>query len=121
MNEIDPGHVYELTSYDGGDAVRLVFVKREGPGYPFNVGNHPGTNCQEVWRACIRRIQHLQRQQACGENIAAIDLLRRLIWLFETRAARRHGRFLPEFITEIETMPTCLGCGHIDCDGKHHG
>jgi hypothetical protein len=48
-------------------------------------------------------------------------LLRRLIWLFETRAARRHGRFLPEFITEIETMPTCLGCGHIDCDGKHHG
>lgn len=120
MKIIDAGHEYDLDSYDGGEPVRLVFVKREGEGYPFNVGHHPGTNCQEVWRASILRIQYLQRQEPCEENVTAIRKLRELIWLFEVRAARRHGRTLPNLTQEIETLPTCAGCGHVGCTGEGH-
>jgi hypothetical protein len=46
----DPGHSYYLSVYDRLTLVdtshhALVFMKREGPGYPFNVGSYPGTNC----------------------------------------------------------------------------
>lgn len=119
MREVDAGHEYLLDSYDGGEPVRLVFVKREGEGYPFNVGHHPGTNCQEAFRALIKRVQYLQRQEPCDENLTSIELLRRLIWLFEMRAARRHNRTLPDLPVEIEKLPTCPGCGHIGCEGEH--
>lgn len=120
MNEVDPGHEYLLDSYDGGDPVRLVYVKREGEGYPFNVGHHPGTNCQEVIRALIARVKYLQKQVRCDENIFVIDYLRRALWQFEIRAAQRHGRRLPDFyLNEIENQPTCAGCGHIGCEGNH--
>lgn len=121
MKEVDPGHEYLLDSYDGGEPVRLTFVKREGEGYPFNVGHHPGTNCQEVIRALIDRVKYLQRQIRCDENIFVIDYLRRALWQFEVRAAQRHGRKLPDFyLNEIEDQPTCAGCGHIGCAGEGH-
>lgn len=119
MKVIDPGHEYELDSYDGGEPVRLVFVKREGEGYPFNVGHHPGTNCQEVIRALIDRVQYLQRQIPCDENPVVVNRLRDALWQFEQRAAERHGRLLPSFEAAIEKQPTCAGCGHIGCDGQH--
>lgn len=120
MQEVDPGHEYLLDSLDGGEPVRLVFVKREGEGYPFNVGHHPGTNCQEVDRAQIARIKHLQRQEPSEHNVRAIWRHRESILDFELRAAERHGRKLPDFpIEEIELQPTCKGCGHIGCDGQH--
>lgn len=127
MKCIDPGHVYELDSYDGGEPVRLPFVKREGEGYPFNVGHHPGTNCQEVLRALIDRVKYLQRQIPCEENDRVLINLRSTLWEFENRGARRHGRTLPwnnkesEHYTDvpIEERPTCPGCGHIGCTGNH--
>lgn len=56
MKVIDPGHVYDLRSLDGEQLNRLVFVKREGPSYPGNVGHYPGTTMQEVLRALIDRL-----------------------------------------------------------------
>ncbi len=120
MKEIDAGHEYELNSYDGKQPNRLVFVKREGEGYPFNVGHHPGTNCQSVIRALIARVKYLQKQIPCVENQVVIRKLRESLWHFEIRAAQRHGRQLPDFPIEIEAMPTCLTCGHIGCEDLNH-
>lgn len=119
MKVVDAGHEYLLDSYDGGDPVLLTFVKREGGGYPFNVGHYPGTNCQEAIRALIDRVKYLQKQIPCDENRFVIDYLRRALWQFEIRAARRHGRSLEFEQPEIELVPTCAGCGHIGCDGGH--
>jgi len=119
MQIVDPGHEYLLDSYDGGEPVRLIFVKREGEGYPFNVGHRPGTNLQETWRADIERLLYLQSQKPCEENAIVINKLRECIWQLEIRAARRHGRELPPFRVDIENEPTCPGCGHIGCEGNH--
>ena len=125
MKVIDPGHEYELDSYDGGEPVRLVFLKREGEGYPFNEGHHSGTNCQEVLRALIDRVKYLQKQIACEENECIINKLRSCLWEFEKRAAKRHGRasvfpWQEQYqVLPVEDQPTCAGCGHIGCNGNH--
>ena len=120
MKTIDPGHEYLLDSYDDGEPVRLVFVKREGEGYPFNTGHHPGTNCQEVIRALIERVKYLQSQIPSVWNENVLLLLRQSLNQFESRAADRHRRVLPPFaFDEIEMQPTCPGCGHIGCEGQH--
>ncbi len=122
MKVIDPGHEYLLDSYDGGEPVPLVFMKREGEGYPFNVGHHPGTNCQEVLRVLIDRVKYLQKQIPCDENHGLLTHLRGALFCLEYRAARRHGRLLhlpSENPPEIEDYPTCSGCGHIGCEGHH--
>lgn len=116
MRSLDPGHVYEVDCLDVGTPQTITFVKREGPGYPFNVGHHAGTNCQEVIRVLIDRVKYLQRQIACSENELVIDHLRAALRLFEERAAFRHKRDLPPIPIEIELMPTCTECGHIGCD-----
>lgn len=126
MKEVDLGHEYLLDSYDGGKPIRLVFVKREGEGYPFNVGHHPGTNCQEVIRALIARVKYLQQQVPCEENERVIADLRSCLWAFEQRAAKRHGRasVLPwqeqYQSVPVEEQPTCANCGHIGCAGIGH-
>lgn len=131
MKVIDPGHEYELDVYDTDRVndpsavayivdARLRFVKREGPGYPFNVGHHAGTNCQEVIRVLIDRVQYLQKQIPCDENVVVITKLREALWQFEQRAAERHGRSLSFAAGQkIETLPTCKGCGHVGCEGEH--
>lgn len=120
MERIDEGHDYLLASFDGNWPQRLTFMKREGEGYPFNVGSHPGTNCQEVLRALIDRVKYLDRQIQCAANVSIIDHLRLALRDFELRAAHRHGRTLPLFeLSEIELQPTCAGCGHIGCNGTH--
>jgi hypothetical protein len=118
MRVIDPGHCYQVDSLDGGDAQRIVFVKREGAGYPGNVGSWPGTNCQELIRVLIDRVKYLQGQIACPENELVIDRLRSALRLFEERAAQRHGR---EFVSgpAIEAELTCAVCGHIHEIGEH--
>lgn len=122
MKEVDKGHEYLLDEYDGYHerGMRLVFVKREGEGYPFNKGSHCGTNCQEVLRALIYRVKYLQKQIPCDENVVVLRNLRNALWQFEIRAAQRHGRQLPKLPEAIETVPTCEGCGHIGCEGNHH-
>lgn len=121
MKVIDPGHSYELQTYDGTGAQPLVFMKREGPGYPFNVGHYPGTNCQEVMRALIDRVTYLDRQVPCAENQIALAGLRSALYAFEIRAARRHKRELPTFGAEVECAATCDVCGHIQCGQNHTG
>lgn len=121
---IDPGHVYDLAALDGDEPQRLVFVKREGEGYPGNVGHHPGTNMQEVLRALIERVIYLDNQVPDIANAQALHDLRSALYAFEVRAARRHDRldaFLARFNPRnIETYPTCSKCGHIGCDGSCH-
>lgn len=122
MLEVDPGHEYLLDSYDGSEPVRLVFMKREGEGYPFNVGHHPGTNCQETIRALIARLKYLDYQIPSAYNWMVIKSLRVALLRLEQRAATRHGRMLPDYDTEhveVEFLETCRGCGHVGCEGEH--
>jgi hypothetical protein len=121
MRAIDAGHEYELESYDGTQPNRLVFMKREGEGYPFNVGHHAGTNCQEVLRALIDRVKYLQKQIPCDENLGLLTHLRGALFCLEYRAARRHGRVLhipSESALEVEDYAVHRLCGHIQCDGN---
>lgn len=125
MNVLDPGHRYELRHLDGDGVSTLTFVKREGLGYPGNVGHWEGTNLQEVLRALIDRLQYLNGQIADRRNDRVLHCLRLAIWQLELRAAERHGRcdaaFLAEYdVGQIEAYPTCATCGHIGCGGTCH-
>jgi hypothetical protein len=133
MKIIDPGHVYDLDWLDGDPDTRglgpridmaenrLIFVKREGDGYPGNVGHHPGTNMQEVLRALIDRVKYLDRQIPHPRNETVISNLRHSLWCLEQRAAERHGRTWDPTWWEIELQPTCPKCGHIGCRGGCKG
>lgn len=147
MKVIDPGHVYDLRWLDGKpfdlqietghtDLIRsygglpdfvqnrLIFVKREGDGYPGNVGHHPGTTLQEVLRALIDRVKYLDDQIHDHRNADVIYSLREAIINLEERAAERHGRLREWQRTvvweRIEDMPTCPKCLHIGCAGNCH-
>jgi hypothetical protein len=120
VNVRDPGHDYVLASLDGDAPQRLTFVKREGPGFPGNVGAHPGTTTQEVLRALIDRGKYVNNQIPCAETEAATELMKSALLLLELRAARRHGRVAKAFDTLDEaatTRETCPRCGHVGCDG----
>jgi hypothetical protein len=121
MRVLDAGHKYLLRNYDcqSGEAQTLVFMKREGEGYPGNVGHYAGTNCQEVIRALIDRVLYLDGQIDCAENQVALAGLRSALLAFELRAARRHGRELALDGPNIEQAFTCRVCGHIDCQQDH--
>lgn len=126
MKELDPGHTYELASYDGGVSQHLIFMKREGDGYPFNVGQYPGTNCQEVIRALIARVKYLNKQSHVYDNKIILEDLRDALLAFEKRACDRSGRSFPllEYLStynmHVEEMPFCSKCGHIGCHGNCH-
>lgn len=120
MKIIDAGHEYQLDTIDDvtGDKgpQTLTFVKRSGAKFPFNRGEHPGTNVQEVLRALIDRTEYLNNQKPCAETEAAAGCLRAALVLFEQRAARRHKRFLSLPSTQhLMCSPTCPKCGHIGC------
>jgi hypothetical protein len=118
---LDPGHRYELAIFDGDESFARVlqFVKREGEGYPGNVGHHEGTNIQEVLRALIDRLLYLDNQVPDHRNRDIVRRLRDSIWDLEKRAAERHGRDLQfrdiEHEPDIENEPVCRKCGHIGC------
>jgi hypothetical protein len=124
---LDSGHQYLLReldhdkSYDPAPQQRLIFVKREGEGYPGNHGSYPGTTSQEVLRALIDRGEYVSRQVPCAETQAATDLMKAALVLLELRAARRHGRHIDapdvEAIVEAET---CEKCNHVGCKGDCH-
>jgi hypothetical protein len=122
---LDPGHRYWVDMLDiEGDqrhgTEMLTFVKRQGPRYPGNDSYYPGTNCQEVLRALIDRVKHLDSQVPDPHNQPILQHLREALWLFESRAAQRYGRVLPplhEFVS-IEEEPCCAGCAHIRCNGE---
>lgn len=118
MKVLDPGHEYELASLDDGEPQRLIFVKREGAGYPGNVGHHPGTIMQEVLRALIERLEYVGRQIPCPETELSISHLKTVLFLLESRAARRHGRILMASLDELLYRLPCPGCGHVECGGS---
>lgn len=119
MKTLDPGHFYALDLIDGRGETFLRFVKREGKGYPGNVGSYAGTNMQEVLRALIDRTKYLDNQIPHPSNKIIVYLLRSCIHKLERRAAERHGRLLKmPYGLPIEHIPVCRTCGHIACD-KH--
>jgi hypothetical protein len=141
MKVKDPGHIFELDWLDvepgytaedlhGYGCRDLVFVKREGEGYPGNVGHYEGTNIQEVLRALISRVKYLDSQVHDTRNLDVLDFLRLALKRLEQRAAERHGRLLDIFSPMnsvrtledvwIEELPTCPKCGHIGCEGSCH-
>lgn len=128
MRIIDPGHSYELFTLDDANTKPfinrpLVFVKREGPGYPGNVGSHPGTNSQDVARCLIDRTRYVDFQKPHPLNTDGIRHLREFIWCMEQRAAEIHDRVLSYSSTfygapgGIESRVFCPKCGHIGCTG----
>lgn len=121
MRVLDPGHEYVLDSLDGDAPQPLVFVKREGPGYPGNVGRHPGTTLQEVLRALVERCRYVNAQTPCAETEAVGRLLEAALLLLELRAARRHGRQLDVPLeTIVRGVAKCPRCGHVGCEEVAH-
>jgi hypothetical protein len=125
LRVLDPGHRYWVDMLDiEGDqrhgTEMLTFVKRQGPRYPGNSSYYPGTNCQEVIRALIDRVKHLDSQVPDPHNQPILQHLREALWLFESRAAQRYGRVLPPLheFDSIELEPTCSACAHIRCKGE---
>src|SRR4051794_17532351 len=119
MEIIDKGHSYELNDLDAQSyhtKPLLIFVKREGEGYPGNVGHHPGTTMQECLRACIDRAKYVNNQIFSDLTEMGIKHMRLAILDFETRAALRHNRKLVNVREDIENEPTCIACGHIQCN-----
>jgi hypothetical protein len=100
MKIIELGHIYALTWLDGEpqqDENHLIFVNREGCG----VRHHPGTQCQEVIRALIDRVQHCDAQLRWEGNDEIVEHLREALVLFEARALIRKtekGLLHPETI-----------------------
>lgn len=120
MRVLDPGHTYRLDALDGDRAQTLRFVKREGVGYPGNVGAQSGATMQEVMRCLIDRARYVNGQFPCPETEAIIGLLVTAILLLESRAKRRKGRHLEETtLAAIEGAPCCAVCGHISCVERH--
>ena len=123
MKVVDPGHKYELDTYDcpGLKSQRLVFVKRNDPPekYPGNTSSYPGTIMQEVIKALIDRLQYVNRQIPCAETEAVLGLMQTSLFLLEERANRVHGRTLDfSSLGEAGEETTCKGCGHIQCGGE---
>ena len=119
MKILDAGHKYEVDALDGGEPQVIQFVKRCGEGFPFNASESGGTNCQEVLRILIDRVDYLQRQKPCAESEAISSLLKTALLLFEVRAARNHGHTLAmgDLMQCVREKP-CGKCGHVGCE-KH--
>ena len=116
MKVLDPGHMYELAVFDNvvPASHSLTFVKREGEGYPGNVGHYLGTQMQEVLRALVERAEYVNGQIPCDETTQVINHFKSAIYLLEKRHARKHGATLAVNLP-IEKMPFCEECGHIMC------
>lgn len=121
MKVIDKGHFYKLFKLDetSDQALCLQFVKRTGINYPGNSTSYEGTNIQDVIRCLIDRLFYVNAQQYEFRNIMAINKLREVIALLESRAAIRHNRRLDDLdVSVIETYPFCQTCGHIGCENQ---
>lgn len=119
---LDAGHKYELITLDGSLIQNLIFVKRcdlNNPNkFPGNTNAYPGTTLQSVIRCLIDRVKYLQNQVFSIENIIIINLLKINLWLFEFRAARRHGKFYIKTPNFAAYNKMCEKCGHTVCNCK---
>lgn len=112
MKVMDPGHCYKLLGLDGIALHMLTFVKRKGPNFPGNLDAHGGTTSQEVLRALIDRAIYVNAQIPCWQTKLSIRLMMRVVWLYEHRAAKRHGR-KPPTVVEAVYGALCPKCGHV--------
>lgn len=113
---LDPGHMFGLAQLDGDEMETLRFVKRIGCKFPGNIPpGYAGTNLQEVFRACISRVQYLDAQISDYRNSVVLHHLRQALHALELRAAERHHITLPVLDGPIELIPVCPHCGHIAC------
>lgn len=119
MKVSDQGHRYYLSQLDGDGSQVLQFVKREGLKYPGNVGHYEGTTSQEVLRALIDRAQYVNRQTPCWQTKLSLYFLHAVVWLYEQRAAKRHGRRAPG-LEDAVYGDTCGKCGHVGCEDLSH-
>ena len=120
MKVIDDGHDYLLDSYDGGEPVRLTFVKRNDPPekYPGNKNAYPGTIMQEVLRALIERCLYVIEQEPNIETELTLACFEQALLLLEVRANRKHGRFIEMSSPgELYRAVPCKMCGHLQCVG----
>lgn len=120
MRVLDKGHDYELGALDGDHAQNLRFVKRcdmtDPSKYPGNKNAYPGTTLQIVLRVLINRVQYLQNQKWCVENVLIRFCLMTAIWLLEFRAARRHSAWYLHGLDFALHEPICERCGHTVCE-----
>ena len=85
MQVIYPGHRYSLDHLDGQGKTILQFVQRAYLHEP-----KEGVTNQEVLRAVIDRVKHLDKEVPWFGNAAIIRHLRMAIALHESRALLRH-------------------------------
>lgn len=115
MKVIEPGHIYEVRNVDGDGVQRITFVRRrrdDGQMIGFlEEGHYEGILLQELVRVMIHRTLYLNAEAPCSEDVEAVVLLRRVLVLFEGRAARRSIEKLPM----PEIMDVCARCHHILC------
>jgi hypothetical protein len=107
MKVIDPGHTYSLRSLDGNGDVRLRFVKRQGPGYPGNIGRHSGTTTQEVVRALIDRTKYVDKQIPNQRNVQVLYHLRSILLELERGLQKDiivHYRCLISIVSKINPL-----------------
>lgn len=86
MRVIDPGHVYELDCLKDEGTVRLQFYKDPEIHHGVHMG---GPSTQEVIRACIERVQSLDKEKPWDGNQGIITHLRMALIGFEIRALER--------------------------------
>jgi hypothetical protein len=110
MKIIEPGHVYELNSLDGGTPETLTFVNRE------EGQEHPGTQTQEVLRALIDRTMHCDLCKRWTGNDQIIHHLRMALVLHEARALERK---VEKGIIQPEIISTSEGDGHFNLTPRY--
>ena len=82
MKVIDSGHTYELANLKGDGVSILRFYKDE----KIHGEGQSGPSVQEVMRAVIDRVQHLETEKHWAGNAEIIRRAREIIVLFEMRA-----------------------------------
>jgi hypothetical protein len=85
MKSLYPGHLYSLDHLDGYGKTLLQFVQRPSLHEP-----KEGVTNQEVLRAIIDRVKHLDSEVPWCGNAQIIYHLRMAIALHESRAIMRH-------------------------------
>lgn len=119
MKVIEPGHIYALQNVDGDGEQIVRFVRRrddEAMLLPEQMRTQ-GVLFQEVVRVLIDRINYLNAEAPCVENVEIMESLRRVIQLGEIRAARRTIEKAPM----IERTDVCEICQHVLCHHRGFG
>lgn len=119
MRVVEAGHVYELQNVDGPHSQVVRFVRRrddEAALLPEDQRSE-GVLFQEVTRMLLDRINYLNAEAPCAENVEITECLRRVIQLGEVRAARRTIEKYPM----VERVDVCEICQHVLCTHRGYG